>query len=177
MVAAAVTGVRHVEKPDLITINDRFAIASCTKTMTQLAIARVVDLDKLSFDTTIGEVLPEIEMRDVYRKVTLAQLLTFQGGIQPYTMIAGPQAQAPFSNRKEARLSSGWRSSVMYCRRACRGAGDRPELFECQLCGRCFPRGPANGSGMGSADARACVRPARNDASRLWPAVERGASQ
>jgi D-alanyl-D-alanine carboxypeptidase len=39
-------------------------------------------------------------MRDVYRKVTLAQLLTFQGGIQPYTMIAGPQAQALFSNLK-----------------------------------------------------------------------------
>src|SRR5687768_18603794 len=67
LVAAAVSGVRHVDKPDLITLDDRFMIASCTKTMSQLTIARLVDAGKLTFQTTIGEVLPEMEMRDVYR--------------------------------------------------------------------------------------------------------------
>jgi CubicO group peptidase (beta-lactamase class C family) len=57
--------------------------------MTAVMIARVIDSGKLSFDTTLSDALPDIEMRDDYRKVTIAQLLTFTGGIQPYTRI-GP---------------------------------------------------------------------------------------
>src|SRR5687767_3435986 len=55
MVAAAVSGVRHVDKPDLITIDDRFAIGSCTKRMTALTIGRVIDGGKLALETTLGE--------------------------------------------------------------------------------------------------------------------------
>lgn len=93
VLAAAVSGVRHVEKPDPITTEDRFGIGSCTKRMTALMIARVIDSGKLSFETTLGEVLPDVKMRDVYRKVTLSQLLTFRGGIQPYLNFQGPPAQ------------------------------------------------------------------------------------
>jgi CubicO group peptidase (beta-lactamase class C family) len=100
LVAAAVSGVRHVDKPDLITLDDRFLIASCTKTMSQLTIARVVDAGKLTFQTTIGEVLPEMEMRDVYRDVTLGQLLTFQGGIQPYMNFLSSEAERLFASFK-----------------------------------------------------------------------------
>jgi CubicO group peptidase (beta-lactamase class C family) len=97
VVAAAVSGVRHVDKPDLITLEDRFGIGSCTKRMTALMIARVIDRGKLSFETTIGEVLPDVKMREVYRKVTLAQLLTFKGGIQPYLAFMDPPAREVLS--------------------------------------------------------------------------------
>jgi CubicO group peptidase (beta-lactamase class C family) len=90
VVARGVAGVREVGKPDPIELEDRFAIGSCTKRMTVLLVMRLVDAGKLKFDTTVGDALPDVKMRDEYRKVTLAQLLTFTGGIQPYTQI-GPR--------------------------------------------------------------------------------------
>lgn len=87
IVAEGVAGARQVGKDDKIALEDRFPIGSCTKRMTGLMIGRVIDSGKLSFDTTLAEVLPDIKMRDEYRKVTVAQLLSFTGGIQPYTQI------------------------------------------------------------------------------------------
>jgi CubicO group peptidase (beta-lactamase class C family) len=85
IIAEGATGVRKVGTDDKITLEDQFPIGSCTKSMTAMMIARVIDSGKLSFDTTLADALPDIEMRDDYRKVTIAQLLTFTGGIQPYT--------------------------------------------------------------------------------------------
>jgi len=90
IIAEAATGVREVGKPDQIALDDRFGIGSCTKRMTTLMIGRLIDAGKLSFDTTLGEALPDMPMRDDYRKVTIAQLLDFTGGIQPYTQL-GPR--------------------------------------------------------------------------------------
>jgi CubicO group peptidase (beta-lactamase class C family) len=58
--------------------------------MTALLVARLVDAGKLTFETTLADALPDVPMRDAYRPVTVAQLLTFTGGIQPYTRI-GPR--------------------------------------------------------------------------------------
>lgn len=87
VIADGVAGVRRVDKEDRITIDDRFAIGSCTKLMTGLLIARLIDAGKLSFDTKLADALPNIKMADDYRAVTIAQLLNFTGGIQPYTQI------------------------------------------------------------------------------------------
>lgn len=87
LIAAGVAGVRRVENDERITIDDRFAIGSCTKLMTGLLIARLIDAGKLSFDTKLAEALPTVKMADDYRDVTIAQLLNFTGGIQPYTQI------------------------------------------------------------------------------------------
>jgi CubicO group peptidase (beta-lactamase class C family) len=87
IVAEGVAGLRRVGIDDKITPDDRFALASCTKRMTSAMIARVIDSGKLSFDTTLAEALPEMPMRGDYRNVTLTQLLTFTGGIQPYTQM------------------------------------------------------------------------------------------
>jgi CubicO group peptidase (beta-lactamase class C family) len=77
-----------------IALDDRFAMASCTKRMTAAMIARVVDSGRLAFETTLAEVLPNMPIRDEYRGVTAAQLLTFQGGIRPYLNIADFNAPA-----------------------------------------------------------------------------------
>jgi CubicO group peptidase (beta-lactamase class C family) len=90
ILAEGVAGVRQVGKEDRIALDDRFAIGSCTKRMTLLMTARLVDAGKLSFETTLAEALPDAPMRDDYRKVTVAQLLDFTGGIQPYLQI-GPR--------------------------------------------------------------------------------------
>jgi CubicO group peptidase (beta-lactamase class C family) len=85
IVAEGVAGVRQVGTDDRITLDDRFMIGSCTKRMTAAMICRLIDAGKLAFDTALADALPEIPMRDDYRQVTVAQLLTFTGGIQPYT--------------------------------------------------------------------------------------------
>src|SRR5207249_1320620 len=90
IVAQGVAGVRELGKEDKIALQDRFPIGSCTKRMTGLVIGRLVDAGTLSFNLTLADALPDIPMRDEYRKVTLAQLLNFTGGIQPYTRI-GPR--------------------------------------------------------------------------------------
>jgi CubicO group peptidase (beta-lactamase class C family) len=79
-----------VGRDDKIRVEDRFAIGSCTKRMTAAMIGRVIDAGTLTFDTPLGDALPDVRMRDAYREVTIAQLLTFTGGIQPYTQI-GPK--------------------------------------------------------------------------------------
>jgi CubicO group peptidase (beta-lactamase class C family) len=90
IVAEGVAGVRQVGKDDKITLENRFRLASCTKPMTAAMIGRVIDAGKLSFDSTLATTVPNVNMRDEYTSVTLAQLLTFAGGIQPYTRI-GPR--------------------------------------------------------------------------------------
>jgi CubicO group peptidase (beta-lactamase class C family) len=89
-VAEGVAGVRRIGGEDKIALDDRFGMASCTKRMTAAMIARVIDSGKLSYDTTLADALPEMPMRDDYRNVTVAQLLTFTGGIQPYTQFNSP---------------------------------------------------------------------------------------
>jgi CubicO group peptidase (beta-lactamase class C family) len=99
IVAEGVTGIRCVGLDEEITLDDRFAMASCTKRMTAAMIGRVIDLGRLSFDTTLAEALPNMPMRDEYRSVTAAQLLMFQGGIRPYPKgmkaKAGAKKKAP----------------------------------------------------------------------------------
>jgi CubicO group peptidase (beta-lactamase class C family) len=58
--------------------------------MTVIMICCLVDKGELDFGVTLGDALPGVRMRDDYRKVTLSQLLTLKGGIQPYTRI-GPK--------------------------------------------------------------------------------------
>ena len=90
VIAEGVTGLRRMGTDDKIQIDDRFAIGSCTKRMTGLMIARLIDDGKLAFDVTLAKSLPDVPMRDEYRNVTLQQLLTFTGGIPAYERI-GPK--------------------------------------------------------------------------------------
>jgi CubicO group peptidase (beta-lactamase class C family) len=75
-----------VGKDDPVELGDRFHIGSCTKTMTAMLIARLVDQGKLQWNTTLAEALPGVAMRPEYRGVTIRQLLTFRGGIPAYTL-------------------------------------------------------------------------------------------
>ncbi len=88
VVSEGVAGVRRLGGEDKVTKDDRFLIGSCTKRMTGLAVCRLIDKGRLAFDTTLGEALSDFPMRDDYKPVTIAQLLSFTGGIQPYTMLS-----------------------------------------------------------------------------------------
>jgi len=88
IVAEGVAGVRKIGSDDPITLDNRFGMASCTKRMTAAMICRVIDSGRLSFDTTLAEALPGLEMRDDYKSVTVAQLLTHRGGLPSYLQVS-----------------------------------------------------------------------------------------
>ncbi|MEM7205181.1 MAG: serine hydrolase domain-containing protein [Planctomycetota bacterium] len=91
-VGAAATGTDTAVQAD-----DRFHLGSISKSMTATMIGRLVERDVLSWTTTIGEALRELDVREDYRAVTLRQLLQHRGGIQPHLL---------FSDEESARWSA-----------------------------------------------------------------------
>lgn len=86
IIAEGATGVRELgkKKNTSVTIDDRFMINLCTRRITSVMICRIIDSGKLSFDTKIGEALPNVKMRDEYRNVTIEHLLAGKAAMGPY---------------------------------------------------------------------------------------------
>jgi CubicO group peptidase (beta-lactamase class C family) len=76
----AVVGVRKAGDPTPVTTNNLFHIGSCTKSMTATLTARLIEEGRLRWDTTIGDVFPELKLDPAYQHVTIEQLLTHRGG-------------------------------------------------------------------------------------------------
>ncbi|MHC4695914.1 MAG: serine hydrolase domain-containing protein [Planctomycetota bacterium] len=81
IVEKAVTGVRRFDRPDRVQIDDRFHLASVSKSWTATMIGKLVENGVLRWDITISEALPDTPMRAEYRGVTLHQLLRHRGRI------------------------------------------------------------------------------------------------
>ena len=86
----AVAGVRKVGNPALVTDDDAWHLGSCTKAMTATLAALLIQDKIVRWDTSIGEVFPEISaMRDEYRAVTVRQLLDQRGGFAENSLPPG----------------------------------------------------------------------------------------
>ncbi len=83
VVAAGVAGVRRVGTTIPVTLHDRFHIGSDTKAMTALLGAMLVEEGKLHWNTTVGEIYPELvsSMAPGTKDITLEQLLSHTSGI------------------------------------------------------------------------------------------------
>jgi CubicO group peptidase (beta-lactamase class C family) len=79
----AAVGVRKYGAPTPVTVDDKFHIGSCTKSMTATLTAIFIEEGKLRWDSTIAEVLPDLKgkMDKQYETVTVNQLLTHRGGV------------------------------------------------------------------------------------------------
>jgi CubicO group peptidase (beta-lactamase class C family) len=78
-------------------VDTRLAIASVTKMFTGVAVARLVESGKLSFDDDIAEFVPEYPT-EISQKVTVHHLLTHTSGIE--------LDEIPDFNRSKQRASS-----------------------------------------------------------------------
>jgi len=80
--ASGADGVRKRGSDAKVTIDDRFHLGSCTKSMTATMIGTLVEEEKLSWSTTIGDVFGDLggKMRPAWKPVTLEQLLTHRSG-------------------------------------------------------------------------------------------------
>lgn len=64
-----------------VSAESRFHLGSTTKGLTALLIAMLVRDGRLKYEGTLGELLPEVPMREEYRPVTVRDLLVHRSGI------------------------------------------------------------------------------------------------
>jgi len=78
-----VDGVRVRGEETPVTVDDPWHLGSCTKAMTALLAAQEVAAGRLSWDSTIAQMLPAFSesAREEYRSITLLELLRHRGGI------------------------------------------------------------------------------------------------
>jgi CubicO group peptidase (beta-lactamase class C family) len=90
LVAIGAAGVPYAGATRALTVRDPLHVGSCTKSMTALAMAQLVEKRRLQWSTTMAQAFPELlsDILPVYRNVRLDQLLTHRGGIPPYDDVA-----------------------------------------------------------------------------------------
>ena len=82
-------GVRALGSPARIAPNDRWHLGSDGKAMTATLIAKLVDAGALSWERSLGEMLPDLAstMLPAYRDVTLPDLLSHRAGLPENTAV------------------------------------------------------------------------------------------
>lgn len=65
-------------------IDTKFNLGSMNKMITGVAIAQLVEQGKLSFDDTVGKILPDYPNKEVAEKVKIHHLLTHTSGLADY---------------------------------------------------------------------------------------------
>jgi CubicO group peptidase (beta-lactamase class C family) len=83
LVAAGVAGTRRIGTDIPVTLQDKFHIGSDTKAMTALLGATLVEQNRLRWNTSVGEVYPELvaKMSAGVKDITLEQLLSHTSGL------------------------------------------------------------------------------------------------
>jgi CubicO group peptidase (beta-lactamase class C family) len=83
IVAAGAAGTRRIGTTTPVTLEDRFHIGSDTKGMTALLAGLLVEEGKLRWNTTVGEIYPELlaKMSAGVKDITLEQLLSHTSGL------------------------------------------------------------------------------------------------
>lgn len=80
--AIGAAGKRASDNDALVTIDDKFHLGSCTKSMTATLLAMLVAEGKLKWTTTVSEAFPSLAatMHEQWKNVTLRELLTNHSG-------------------------------------------------------------------------------------------------
>lgn len=90
-----VTGKRRADGEELAEAEDQWHLGSCTKSMTATLIALLVARGDLSWDTPLGEALPDLvyDMDTDYLELTLVELLCHRAGLaaNPSALMDSPR--------------------------------------------------------------------------------------
>lgn len=85
--AIGVTGIRRIHTKDKVLLSDRFHMGSTTKAITAHWAAALVESKLINWNTKILDIFPhwKDDALKTYHNVTLADLLSHRGKIQPFT--------------------------------------------------------------------------------------------
>lgn len=91
----ATDGVRSRKAHVPVTVNDRWHIGSCTKSMTATLLARYVQTGRADWNASVAELLPDIAsaMHPDARSITLRHLVTATAGLPEYPSFAETDGQ------------------------------------------------------------------------------------
>ena len=81
VIATGASGIRKVGRKTEVTVEDKYHLGSCTKSMTATLGAILIEEGKLKWDTTVAEVFKKVKIDEGYRGVTFEQLVTNTGGV------------------------------------------------------------------------------------------------
>ncbi|CAB1072244.1 hypothetical protein D1AOALGA4SA_1481 [Olavius algarvensis Delta 1 endosymbiont] len=79
--SAAAVGVRKIGTANWLTVKDKFLIGSCGKAFTATLAAILVEEGRLSWQTTIRDAFPNLNMLPDYENITIQQLLSHRAGL------------------------------------------------------------------------------------------------
>jgi D-alanyl-D-alanine carboxypeptidase len=105
---SSAAGVRRLDKPDAVKVDDAFHIGSNVKSMLSMIAARAVELGEIRWNSTIADAIPMLANKaGAYAAVTLEQLLDMRGGL-PGFLVQSEIATLPIytGSLSEQRLSS-----------------------------------------------------------------------
>ena len=74
-------GFEHPQTRQPVTTRTRFHLASQGKMFTSVAVAQLIEQGRLSFDATVGQLLPGQPWTEQARGITVRQLLSHTGGL------------------------------------------------------------------------------------------------
>ena len=80
IIASGFTGIRKHGDKTKVTLDDKYHIASCTKSMTATIGAMLVEQGKIRWNTKPSDVFKKIKIHPGYKDLTFEQLLTNTGG-------------------------------------------------------------------------------------------------
>lgn len=88
IIAAGAAGVRKRGSNILVTLDDRFEIASAAKAMTATVVARCVEQGRLTWDTSVADLFASngTPIDAAWRNVTVRQLLEHRAGLKDHAI-------------------------------------------------------------------------------------------
>jgi CubicO group peptidase (beta-lactamase class C family) len=87
ILARGISGVRRTDTQSPIELRDRFQLGSNTKAITAAVLGSLVEEGKLTWNTTLVDIFPELRdsMSAEFRAVTVPLLLSHHAGVSPFT--------------------------------------------------------------------------------------------
>lgn len=84
-VTVLVDGLRSSDDTAPVMVDDRWLLASVSKSMTATLVARLIEVGGIGWDTTVADVLGDAvpDMLEQYRQATFRHLLSHHAGLQP----------------------------------------------------------------------------------------------
>ena len=98
---AVVAGYRKLGEKDPVTIQDRWLIGSNAKSMTAVLIAMLIEEGKLRWESTLGELLTDIPMKEAYKSVTVEQLMQHMAGLPKDMTFTGAEVNRIVGDQKD----------------------------------------------------------------------------